>query len=175
MASGNAQQQQRADYLLAHVLSWSVVTEPARDLLESHLLRWRDRDERAAATAHWFLALVELRAGSWPEAEQHAETSYRINTQYGVLAPYHAFPLALVVAHRGDLGRARELAGPARELADREGADLGGLEGIEGIVDYWSGDPTAGAAWFARAEAAADSAGWGSRTSAGGARTMPRR
>ena len=161
VASGDRQQLQRAEYMLAHVLSWSVLTERARDLLESHHRRWRDQDERSAATAHWFLALVELRAGRWPQAEQHAESSYMINVQYGILAPFHAFPLGLVVAHRGDLERARELAELARELADREGAHLGGLEAIEGIVDHWSGDPSAAAAWFAKGEAAADAAGWG--------------
>ena len=125
------------------------------------LRRWRDQDERAAATAHWFLALVELRAGRWLQAEQHAESAYTINVQYGILAPFHVFPLGLVAAHRGDLERARELAELGRELADREGAHLGGLEAIEGIVEHWSGDPGAAAAWFAKGEAAADAAGWG--------------
>ena len=36
VASGDRQQLQRAEYMLAHVLSWSVLTERARDLLESH-------------------------------------------------------------------------------------------------------------------------------------------
>ena len=161
VAAGDRHQLQRSEYLLAHVLSWSVLTERARDLMESHLRRWRDQDERSAATAHWFLALVELRAGRWPQAEQHAESSYKINAQYGILAPFHAFPLGLVAAHRGDLERARELSELGRELADREGAHLGGLEAIEGIVEHWSGDPNAAADWFAKGEAAADAAGWG--------------
>ena len=161
VASGDRQQLQRAEFMLAHVLSWSVRTERARDLLESHLQRWRDQDERAAATAHWFLALVELRAGRWNQAEQHAENAYAINAQYGNLAPFHVFPLGLVAAHRGDLERARELAQLGRELADREGAHLGGLEAIEGVVEHWSGDPGAAAAWFAKGEVAADAAGWG--------------
>ena len=144
VVSGDRQQLQRAEYMLAHVLSWSVLTERARDLMESHHRRWRDQDERSAATAHWFLALVELRAGRWPQAEQHAESAYMINVQYGILAPFHVFPLGLVVAHRGDLERARELAELGRELADREGAHLGGLEAIEGIVEHWSGDPGCG-------------------------------
>ena len=160
VASGDRQQLQRVEYMLAHVLSWSVVTERARDLMESHELRWRDQDERAAATAHWFLALTELRAARWPQAEQHAESAYRINAQYGYLAPFHVFPLALVTAHRGDLERARELSELGRELADRERAHLGGLEAIEGIVEHWKGDPSAAAAWFAKGETAANAAGW---------------
>jgi DNA-binding CsgD family transcriptional regulator len=161
VASGDRQQLQRAEYMLAHVLSWSVLTERARDLMEAHHRRWRDQDERAAATAHWYLALVELRAGRWPQAEQHAESAYTINAQYGNLAPFHVFPLGLVAAHRGDLERARELAQQGRALADREGAHLGGLEAIEGVVENWSGDPVAAAGWFAKGEAAADTAGWG--------------
>ncbi len=161
VASGDGQQVQRAEFMLAHVLSWSVLTERARDLLESHHQRWRDEDERSAATAHWFLALVELRAGRWLRAEQHAESAYMINVQYGNLAPFHVFPLGLVVAHRGDLGRARELADLACELADREGAHLGGLEAIKGVVEHWSGDASAAAVWFAKGEVAADAAGWG--------------
>jgi DNA-binding CsgD family transcriptional regulator len=160
VASGDGHQLQRAEYVLFHTLSWSVHTERARDLLESHLRRWRDRDERSAATALWFLALVELRAGRLLQAEQHAESSYRINVQYGILAPFHAFPLALVAAHRGDLGRARELGELTRELAGQEGALLGGLEAIEGTVEHWSGNPGAAAAWFAKGEVAADAAGW---------------
>ena len=84
-----------------------------------------------------------------------------INVQYGNLAPFHVFPLGLVVAHRGDLGRARELADLACELADREGAHLGGLEAIKGVVEHWSGDASAAADWFAKGEAAADAAGPG--------------
>ena len=160
LAAGDHQQLQRVEYMLAHVLSWSVLTERARELMESHERRWRDQDERAAATAHWYLALVELRAGRWLQAEQHAESAYLINVQYGIQVPFHMFPLGLVVAHRGDFERARELAGLGRELADREGAHLGGLDAIEGIVEHWNGDPGAAAAWFAKGEAAADAAGW---------------
>ena len=58
-----------------------------------HLRRWRDQDERSTATAHWYLALVELRAGRWLQAEQHAENAYMINVQYRNLAPFHVFPL----------------------------------------------------------------------------------
>ena len=79
VTSSDRQQLQRAEYMLAHVLSWSVLTERARDLMESHHRRWRDEDERAAATAHWYLALVELRAGRWLKAEQYAENAYLIH------------------------------------------------------------------------------------------------
>ena len=160
LASGDRHQVQRTEYMLAHVLSWSVLTERARDLLESHQRRWRDQDERSAAIAHWFQALVELRAGRWLQAEEHAESAYRIHAQYGLLAPFHVFPLGLVAAHRGDLERARELAQLGLELAGREGAHLGGLEAIEGIVEHWSGDSGAAEIWFAKGEAAADAAGW---------------
>ena len=160
VAADDPQQLRGAALTLGHVLSWSVITERARELMESHHRRWRDQDERAAAAALWFLALVELRAGRWLQAEQHAESAYTINVQYGILAPFHVFPLGLVAAHRGDLERARERAGLGRELADREGAHLGGLEAIDGIVEHWSGDPGAAAAWFAKGEAAADAAGW---------------
>ena len=161
VACGDEEQLDRAEIVLAHVLTWSVRTEPARVLMETRYRRRREHDERAGAGALWFLALVEWRAGRWRQAEEHAEQANAIGVQYGNPAPFDVFPLALVVAHRGDLDRARELGGLSRELADKEGAHLGGLEAIEGIVEHWNGDPGAAAAWFAKGEAAADAAGWG--------------
>jgi DNA-binding CsgD family transcriptional regulator len=161
LACGDQQQLHRAESMLGHVLGWSVRTERARALLESRYLLSREHDERVAASALWHLAVVEWRAGRWVLAEAHAEDVLATSSQYGVLAPFNVFPLALVVAHRGDLGRARELAELGRELADKEGAHLGGLEAIEGVVEHWNGDPSAATAWFAKGEAAADAAGWG--------------
>jgi DNA-binding CsgD family transcriptional regulator len=161
LACGDQQQLLRAESMLGHVLGWSVRTERARALLESRYLMSREHDERVAASALWHLAVVELRAGRWALAEDYAEGAWATTSQYGVPAPFNVFPLALVVAHRGDLDRARGLAEHGRELADREGAQLGGLEAIEGVVDHWNGDAGAAAAWFAKGETAADAAGWG--------------
>jgi DNA-binding CsgD family transcriptional regulator len=160
LACGDQQQLYRAESMLGHVLGWSVHTERARALLESRYHLSREHDERVAASALWHLALVEWRAGRWALAEDYAEGVLATSSQYGVPAPFNVFPLALVVAHRGDLERARELAGYGRELADKEGAQLGGLVAIEGLVEHWLGNPAGAAVAFANGEAAADAAGW---------------
>ena len=162
VACGDEQQLDRAENMLAHVLTWSVRTERARVLMESRYRRRREHDERAVPprSGFWRSSNCE-RVDGW-QAEQHAEQRKR--DRRSVRETWHRSTCsrsALVVAHRGDLERARELAELGRELADREGAHLGGLEAIEGVVEHWNGDPGAAAAWFAKGEAAADAAGWG--------------
>ena len=52
-----------ADFVLGHVLLWSAQLDRARTLFERLYGDWSERDERYAAYALWYLALVELRAG----------------------------------------------------------------------------------------------------------------
>ena len=160
LASGNERLLDQARSALAHVLVWSVETERARALLESSYRDSHERDERIGAGALWLLALVEWRAGRWMLAEEYAERAHEIGIQYAAPVPQDFFPLGLVVTHRGDLPRARALARRGRELADAEGARLGGLVALEGVVDHWSGDPVQAASWFAAAEAEGDASGW---------------
>ena len=161
LACGDQRLLDQSRSALVHVVVWSVETERARALLELHYQGSYERDERVAAGALWLLALVEWRAGRWPLAEEYAERAHELGLQYAVQVPQDFFPLGLVVTHRGDLPRARALARRGRELADEDGARLGGLVAVEGVVDHWSGEPERAATWFAAAEAEGDAAGWG--------------
>ena len=175
VASGDGQQVQRAEFMLAHVLSWSVLTERARDLLESHHQRWRDEDERSAATAHWFLALVELRAGRWLRAEQHAESAYMINVQYGNLPRFtcsrsdSSSPIAATSGAPGSwpTSPASSRTGKALTSAGWRRSRASSSIGVETPVRLRSGSPRA--RWRPMQPAGV------SRTFAGGAPTTQRR
>lgn len=160
-ATGDSEQLEEARWALTHVLVWSVSTDRARALLEAQHREWSDRDEPRSAGALWYLAFVEFRAGRWSLSADYAERAREIGLQYGAEAPQRSFPIALVAAHRGELERARAYAERGRELADRQGALLAGLEAMPGLLDFWSGDATSAVAHFAAAEQTASAAGWG--------------
>jgi DNA-binding CsgD family transcriptional regulator len=161
LASGLASPQTVADaaFALAHVLVWSFHLERARALLESLYREWSERDERSAAYALWYLALVELRSGRLSLAGELAEQARGLSAQYArdeAESPQSLAPMALVAAHRGDLERARELAESIRRLAELHGSRISMPKAVLGIVDLWSGDPEAAVASFVDAEQTAD-------------------
>jgi DNA-binding CsgD family transcriptional regulator len=161
LESGDEQQRRATRWALGHVLMWTLETERARDLFEEQGREGRERDERVAMEAHWYLSLVELHAGRWELAQLHAESAREIGEQYGRATPQLMFPLGLVALHRGELDRAREFALRGRELADQETARLGSLAAIPGVVAVWSGDPSGALKSFVAAERYADAADWG--------------
>ena len=71
-----------AAFPFAHALVWSTQFDRARALLESLHADWCERDERMAAYALWYLAMVELRTGNYALAEQHARQSRQLNGPY---------------------------------------------------------------------------------------------
>ena len=90
------------------------------------------RDERAAATALWYLALVELRAGRWSQAEQYAERPTR-STSVRDLSPRStcsrsrsSSPIAAISSAPGSWPRlGRELAEQGRRSPRRARGDRG--------------------------------------------------
>lgn len=161
LTAGVAASQHAADAAvsLAHVLVWSVHLDRARALLERLYRDWSERDERTAAYALWYLALVELRSGRLSQAGEHAELARRLSSQYArdeVEAPTSLLPPALVAAHRGELQQARELAEHACRLAELHGSRISSPTATLAVVDLWSGDPGAAVAGFAAAERTAD-------------------
>ena len=148
-----------AGFALGHVLVWSADLERARPHLESLYQNWSERDERIAAYALWYLALVELRAGRLSLAGEYAERSRALSAQYArdeLESPQSLAPLALVAAHRGDLEHARELVESTRGLAELHGSRVSAPTAMLGIVDLWSGDPKAAVTRFSAAEQTVD-------------------
>ena len=159
--SGEDRSAARAAFALAHVLVWSVHLERARTLLEGLHRDWRERDERMAAYALWYLALVEHRAGRLSLAGDYAERARELSLQYGrdeAESPQSIYPLALVAAHRGELERARELAEQIYHLAEIHQTRLSAPPGMLAVVELWSGNAEAAAALFAEAEGTSDAA-----------------
>ena len=145
----------------AHALVWSTQFDRARALLESLHADWSERDERMAAYALWYLAMVELRTGNYALAEQHARQSRQLNGPYvrdEVASPTSLFPLTLIAAHRGDLPRARELAEEMCRLSEFHATRLHGPLTTLGIVEYWSGSPAAAVDCFRSADEMTDAA-----------------
>jgi len=148
-----------ASFALAHILVWSVRLDRARTLLESLYRDWSERDERIAAGALWYLALVELRAGRLSRAGELAEQARGLSAQYAreeAEPPQNLAPMALVAAHRGELERARELAERICRLADLHGSRISMPAATLAVVDLWSGDAEAAVAGFTAAEQTAD-------------------
>jgi DNA-binding CsgD family transcriptional regulator len=158
-AAPTSQAAANAGFVLGHILVWSVHLERARALLEQLYRDWSERDERIAAYALWYLALVELRSGRLALADEYAEQSRELSAQYAhdeAEAPTSLVPSALVAAQRGDLERARELAERSCRLAELHGSRIQAPIGTLGTVELWSGDPEAAVARFAAAERMTD-------------------
>jgi DNA-binding CsgD family transcriptional regulator len=148
-----------AGFALAHVLYWSCELDRARALLEHLDVVWSERDEHLSASALWYLALVELRAGRLALAGEYAQRSREIVRQYGREddgSPQDLHPTTLVAAHRGDLERARELAELSVRSAQRHASRLMAPSATLGVVELWRGDTSEAAARFAEAEAIVD-------------------
>jgi DNA-binding CsgD family transcriptional regulator len=144
-----------AAFALAHVLFWSYELDRARALLEHLHTLWRERDEHLSASALWYLALVELRAGRLALAGDYARQGREITLQYGREedeSPQDLFPLMLVTAHRGELDRARELTQLSLQRADRHASRLRAPHANAGVVELWRGDAAAAVEHFADAE-----------------------
>ncbi len=152
---GSSQAAADAGFALAHILVWSYRLEPARAVLEAIYRDWSEADERMAAYALWYLALLELRAGNLALAGEYAEKARNLSIQYvrdDAESPTSPFPMALVAAHRGDLELARELAVRICSLAELHGSLLTAPSAVLGLVELWSGDTRAAVAAFAAAE-----------------------
>ena len=161
LAAGDPQASADTAFALGHVLVWSCELERARALLDGELAEWSERDERLAASALWYLAIVELRAGHLVLAGEYAERARELGLLYGREedeTPQDLYPLMLVAAHRGDLDRARELAAVMSDRAQRHAAAIRAAVAMPGVVDFWSGDAAAAVARFDKAERIADAA-----------------
>ncbi len=163
-AVGDESLLQDATLTVASSLAASLRLDEARDLLEDRLLH--ERDELASAEALWRLSWVELWAGRWALAAEHAVGAHTVFTQYRLETPPDLLPIAVVAAHRGQLELAREHSERALELADEQFALYPPVhQAVLGLVAHWSGDATGAARWLAGADERAASLGWGEPSS----------
>ena len=127
---------------VASTLVHSGRLERARGVLDQLRNDWGERDEQIDAQILWRLGLVELAAGRFALAADHAHRSRDISLQYGIHEePTALWEVALVTAHLGDLPLAHELAlrGLAVAQAQSNSFFTGYLEGVLGIVAAWRG------------------------------------
>lgn len=148
---GDWQEMKWAGWSVGHMLTWSVLTDRAREWLERQMLRWGDRDENVRWTCLGYLALVELWSGRWLAAAAYAEESRAVSIQYG---PEEHFALMFTTLYRGDLDEARRHArsGLAQLLGELIPAYPAGL----GICELWSGRPADSIPYFVEAERMSD-------------------
>jgi DNA-binding CsgD family transcriptional regulator len=146
-------------FALAHVLYWSFELDRARAVLEHLDVVWRERDEHLGASAVWYLALVELRAGRLALAGEYAQRSREIVRLYGREedeSPQNLHPSTLVAAYRGELERAQEFAELSILGAQRHASKLMAPLATLGVVELWRGNTSEAVARFAEAEAVVD-------------------
>jgi len=134
----------------------------ARALLEGECADSLDRDEPRTARAQWGLAWVEFWAGRWELAAEYADRAFEISTQYGEEVPQDHLPIAVIAVHRGRLELASEHSQRALVLSENQfGFHPPQHVAVLGLVDLWSGDPSAALNRFAEADGRARALGWG--------------
>jgi DNA-binding CsgD family transcriptional regulator len=135
--------------------------EAARPLYDAEYRAWVERDELKTADILLELAWVELWAGRWQLAAEHADRAYETKIQYGLEVPWIHLPIAVIAAHRGLLELARAHSERALQLAEEQiGLHTPVHLGTMGIVALQSGDLRSAVRWFAEAEAQTTRLGW---------------
>ena len=136
--------------------------DEARAQLEREYEEWRERDEPRSSRALWGLAWVEFWAGRWSLGAEYAARARDTSIQYGLEMPQDHLPSAVIAVHRGQLDLAREHAQRGLALAHEQwGGHPVQLMAVLGLAARWSGDASAAATWFERADRRASELGWG--------------
>ena len=161
-AAGDATLLEEAVFAVAAVRISCRSNDAARLLLQREYDDWRERDEPRSARALWSLAWVEIWAGRWEAAADHAMRSRDLKLQYGIERPEDLLPAALVALHRGELGLARAYTERMVELSEAHLSEQAPPPlATRGLFLLWSGDASAGAAWLGKADRRASELGWG--------------
>jgi DNA-binding CsgD family transcriptional regulator len=131
---------------LGHCYYWSGRIDEARHVLGTELHSVVERDEPAAASLLWYLALVEARGGRLALAREHADRAREIILQYGGREleddPAVLAPVAQIAAFGGEEELARELAERACAFDAAHGKLSTGRFHLVllGALDHWAGD-----------------------------------
>jgi DNA-binding CsgD family transcriptional regulator len=162
-AVGGEQLVREGTQAVVYTLAPSAKRDDARTFLEREHREWHERDEPRAARALWGLAWVELFAGRWDLAAEHAARSHDTSIQYGLEVPQDHLPIAVIAVHRGQLELAREHSERALGLAHAQSPKivLPQHRAVLGLVAFWSGDQSSAAEWLEEAERLAAALSWG--------------
>jgi DNA-binding CsgD family transcriptional regulator len=102
-------------------LFWSADIVRGRGIFEELERAAKARGDPAAESdALWFMGFLAWRAGDWEAAERYVADSLGLKAQFGDLSPPDEFPAAVIAAHRGRIGYARDIAHSAIARAGGE-------------------------------------------------------
>jgi DNA-binding CsgD family transcriptional regulator len=155
VSAGDPEQRLAAGMSLASMLLWSARLGRARAMLETFFEEWNERDELLLWPILYRLGTLELLAGRFSLAAEHAGQAREIDLEFArENDPRTLWLVASIAAHRGDLVGARVIVEQGRALAEDDPVVRGRCEGVLGLVDLWAADPRAAARHFAAAEEA---------------------
>jgi DNA-binding CsgD family transcriptional regulator len=130
--------------------------------LEQAYRDWHERDEVFGAHVLWDLAWLELWAGRWQLAAEHAARARDLSVQYGVERNQDYIPSSWVAAHRGQFELAQQESERALRLCEEQiGFHPPLLEAVPGLVALWGGDAATAAERLGEADRQAAALGWG--------------
>ena len=135
--------------------------EEARAMLKDQYEEWRDRDELFAGLTLEDLAWVELSAGHWAAAADHAAQAREISLLYGQETGANHTHSAWIAIHQGQFELAREEAQRGLELAEEQiGLRPPLLLAASGLAALWSGDAQAAEETLGQADRCAETLRW---------------
>lgn len=149
LATGDPEATRDAIWAVGHQLTWLRRIDEAREWFDAALAEAAESDELLRSECLWYLAVVELWAGRWGVAREHAEQAAEIAAQYGIEYPQDHWPQALIALHRGQFAIARDHSTRAISIGE---AMLPMFAAVLGIADLWSGRPDEALARLAGAE-----------------------
>ena len=161
-AAGDVRLLREANALVSGMLFDSCNIDAARAVLEREYREWQERDELFSAQMLWDLAWLELWAGRWELAAEHATGARDVSVQYGVEKNQDYIPIAWIAAHRGQLELAGQESERALELCEEQiGFHPPLLQAVPGLVALWRGDAATAIELLGAADRQATALGWG--------------
>ena len=168
LARGSADQDSIDEALWAcgYCFTFAGRTADARDAFTQSLASIAGRDDLKENVILWLLALVELRAGNWDLAREHAERTCELSQMLAEgdpeADPEIEIPLALVSAYQSDHEEARRISERGIVLAEASGQPFyaSWYRGVLGLLEHWGGNPAQAVDHFASAMLARESLGF---------------
>ena len=161
-AAGDPCLLREANVLVSGMLIDSGKIDEGRTVLEQEYREWQERDELFGAQVLWALAWLELWAGRWELAAEHAARAREVSIQYGVEKNQDYIPITWLAVHRGQLELAREESERALKLCEEQiGFHPPLLEAVPGLAALWSGDAATAVERLGNADRQARTLGWG--------------